>query len=183
MVQDRQALLDRGYALGKTYYCHECRNTQDPDAFNRATFLTGGNGYANACIGCAHFDALKNQSFLSKTSELVEWQRYGLASAMYAYDNFLQFSNPCEGMVAFLKACAPIAYTDYGKAISHYGGLRIAPWQAIEYAGCASSTLDVEELNSWHGIEHTMQVAACATSATMTLAIPSMLIHEVDLHT
>ena len=143
MVQDRQALLDRGYALGKTYYCHECRNTQDPDAFNRATFLTGGNGYANACIGCAHFDALKNQSFLSKTSELVEWQRYGLASAMYAYDNFLQFSNPCEGMVAFLKACAPIAYTDYGKAISHYGGLRIAPWQAIEYAGCASSTLDV----------------------------------------
>ena len=55
---------------------------------------------------------------------------------MYAYDNFLQFSNPCEDMVAFLKACAPIAYTDYGKAVSHYGGLRIAPWQAIEYAGC-----------------------------------------------
>ena len=95
-----------------------------------------GDGYANACIGRAHLDALKNQSFLSKTSELVEWQRYGLASAMYAYDNFLQFSNPCEDMVAFLKACAPIAYTDYGKAISHYGGLRIAPWQAIEYAGC-----------------------------------------------
>eukprot|EP00439_Symbiodinium_sp_Y106_P063081 s3243_g9.t1 len=55
---------------------------------------------------------------------------------MYAYDNFLQFVNPCEDMVAFLKACAPIAYTDYGKAISHYGGLRIAPLQAIEYAGC-----------------------------------------------
>ena len=55
---------------------------------------------------------------------------------MYAYDNFLQIVNPCEDMVAFLKACAPIAYTDYGKAISHYGGLRIAPLQAIEYAGC-----------------------------------------------
>ena len=39
-------------------------------------------------------------------------------------------------MVAFLKACAPIAYTDYGKAISHYGGLRIAPLQAVEYSGC-----------------------------------------------
>ena len=29
----------------------------------------------------------------------------------------------------------PVAYTDYGKTISHYGGLRIAPYQAIEYAG------------------------------------------------
>eukprot|EP00439_Symbiodinium_sp_Y106_P062179 s2485_g9.t1 len=108
----------------------------DPDEYARATFLTGGNGYAHACIGCAHFDALTNQSFLSGTNELVEWQRYSLASAMYAYDNFLQFVNPCEDMVAFLKACAPIAYTDYGKAISHYGGLRVAPLQAIEYAGC-----------------------------------------------
>ena len=55
---------------------------------------------------------------------------------MYAYDNFLQIVNPCDDMVAFLKACAPIAYTDYGKAISHDGGLRIAPLQAVEYAGC-----------------------------------------------
>ena len=61
---------------------------------------------------------------------------YSLASAMFAHDNALQFVNPCEDMVAFLKACAPIAYTDYGKAISHFGGLRIAPSQAIEYAGC-----------------------------------------------
>ena len=38
-------------------------------------------------------------------------------------------------MAAFLKACAPAAYTEYGKTISHYGGLRIAPNQAIEYAG------------------------------------------------
>ena len=38
-------------------------------------------------------------------------------------------------MVAFLKACAPVAYTEYGKTISHYGGLRIAPHHAIEYAG------------------------------------------------
>ena len=56
---------------------------------NRATFRTGGNGYANACIGCAHFDALKNQSFLDGTRQLVEWQRYSLAAAMYAYDDFL----------------------------------------------------------------------------------------------
>ena len=124
---DKYSSTECRYALGKTYYCHSCRNTQDPDAYTCARFLTGGNGYAHACIGCAHFDALKTQSFISKTSELVEWQRYGLASAMYAYDHFLQFSNPCEDMVAFLKACAPIAYTDYGKAISHYGGLRIAP--------------------------------------------------------
>ena len=98
--------------------------------------MPGGNGYANACIGCAHFDALKNQSFLDGARQLVEWQRYSLAAAMYAYDNFLQIVNPCDDMVAFLKACAPIAYTDYGKAISHYGGLRIAPLQAVEYAGC-----------------------------------------------
>ena len=124
------------YALERTYFCHECRNTQDPDEYARATFLTGGNGYAHACVGCAHFDALKNQSFLSGTNELVEWQRYSLASAMYTCDNFLHFVNPCEDMVAFLKACAPIAYTDYGKAISHYGGIRIAPLQAIEYTGC-----------------------------------------------
>ena len=30
---------------------------------------------------------------------------------------------------------APVAYTEYGKTISHYGGLRIAPYQAIYYAG------------------------------------------------
>ena len=27
---------------------------------------------------------------------------------------------------------APVAYTEYGKTISHYGGLRIAPHHAIE---------------------------------------------------
>ena len=133
---DKYASDEYRYALGKVYYCRDCRNTHDPNEYARATFRTGGNGYANACIGCAHFDALKNQSFLDGTRQLVEWQRYSLAAAMYAYDNFLQIVNPCDDMVAFLKACAPIAYTDYGKAISHYGGLRIAPLQAVEYAGC-----------------------------------------------
>ena len=82
---------------------------------------------------------------------------------MYAYDNFLQIVNPCDDMVAFLKACAPIAYTDYGKAISHYGGLRIAPLQAVE-------TLDVEGPSNWHGTGRMMKMATYATSATMTPA-------------
>ena len=93
---DKCASDEYRYALGKVYYCRDCRNTQDPDEYARATFRTGGNGYANACVGCAHFDALKNQSFIDGTRQLVEWQRYSLAAAMYAYDNFLQFMNPCD---------------------------------------------------------------------------------------
>ena len=37
----------------------------------RQCWFTGGNGYAHACIGCAHFDALKNQSFLSGSMNLL----------------------------------------------------------------------------------------------------------------
>ena len=124
---DTYASAEYRYALGKTFFCHACRDTQDPDAYRYARFLIGGNGYAHTCIGCAHFNALKVQSHIDDVKQLADWQRYGLASAMYAYDKFLQFKNPCEDMVSlvsFLKACAPIAYTDYGKAISHYGGLR-----------------------------------------------------------
>ena len=66
--------------------------------------------------------------------QLVKRQQCALASAMFAYDRALQFKDPREDMIAFLKACVPIVYTDYGKTISHYGGLRIAPRQVIEYA-------------------------------------------------
>ena len=52
----------------------------------------------------------------------------------YDQNTSWQFKNPSDDMVSFLKACTPVAYTDYGKTISHYGGLRIAPY-AIEYAG------------------------------------------------
>ena len=45
---------------------------------------------------------------------------------MFAYDRELQFKDPREGV--------PIVYTDYGKTVSHYGGLRIAPHQAVAYA-------------------------------------------------
>ena len=54
---------------------------------------------------------------------------------MYAYDKHLQFKDPREDMVAFRKICAPVVYAGYGKTISHFGGLRIAPHQATEYAG------------------------------------------------
>ena len=70
-------------------------------------------------------------------------------------------------MVAFLKACAPIAYTDYGKAISHYGGLLIAPLQAVEYAGCGRA----KQL-AWDRAYD--EKVTCATSATMTPATPYM---------
>ena len=87
-------------------------------AYQHARFLIGGNGYTHTCIGCAHFNELKVQSHIDDVKQLADWQRYGLASAMYAYNKFLQFKNPCEDMA------------DYGKAIPHYGGLRIAPYQA-----------------------------------------------------
>ena len=58
--------------------------------------------------------------------QLTDSQKYALASAIYAYDTTLQFKNPSDDMVA------PVAYTEYGKTISHYGGLRIAPHHAIE---------------------------------------------------
>ena len=86
------------------------------------------------CIGCAHTGGIRAQSHLTDYQQLLDWQKYSLASAMYAYDQHLQFKDPREDMVAFLKVCAPVAYTGYGKTISHFGGLRIAPHQAIEYA-------------------------------------------------
>ena len=88
---------------------------------------------------------------------------------MYAYDNFLQIVNPCDDMVAFLKACAPIAYTDYGKAISHYGGLRIAPLHAVEYAGCGRA----KQL-AWDRAYDENGDLCYATSATMMPATPYM---------
>ena len=45
------------------------------------------------------------------------------------------FTIPQEDLLEYLKACAPIACQDYGKTISHYGGLRITPEQDVEYAG------------------------------------------------
>ena len=47
--------------LGKRFFCPACRDTQEPETYQRARFLVGGNGHANACIGCAHFNALKVQ--------------------------------------------------------------------------------------------------------------------------
>ena len=41
---DKYASEEYRYALGKVYYCRECRNTQDPNEYARATFQTGGNG-------------------------------------------------------------------------------------------------------------------------------------------
>ena len=78
------------YALGKTFFCHACRDTQDPDAYQHARFLIGGNGYTHTCLGCAHFNELKVQSHIDDVKQLADWQRYGLASAMYAYNKFLR---------------------------------------------------------------------------------------------
>ena len=108
------------------------------EAFSQARFQFNGNGYPGTCIGCAHTGAIRAQSHLTDYQQLLDWQKYALASAMYAYDKHLQFKDPREDMVAFLKICAPVAYTGYGKngkTISHFGGLRVAPHQAIEYAG------------------------------------------------
>ena len=92
---------------------------QSPEAFSRAVFQVGGNGFPQTCIGCAHTAALKVQSYVDSFQQLADSQKYALASAIYAYDT-LQFKNPCDDMVSFLKACAqPVAYTDYGKTISH----------------------------------------------------------------
>ena len=107
---------------------------QSPEAFSRAVFQVGGNGFPQTCIGCAHTAVLKVQSYVDSFQQLADSQKYALASAIYAYDT-LQFKNTCDDMVSFLTACAPVAYTDCGKTISHYGGLRKAPCQAIEYAG------------------------------------------------
>ena len=108
---------------------------QSPEAFRQANFQVGGNGYPQICIGCARTAALKVQSYVDNFQQLTDLQKYALASAIYAYDTALQFKNSSDHMVALLKACAPVAYPEYGKTISHYGGLRIAPHQAIEYAG------------------------------------------------
>eukprot|EP00439_Symbiodinium_sp_Y106_P076069 s445_g15.t1 len=53
---------------------------------------------------------------------------------MIACGRTLQFCDPRVDIIAFLKECIPIVYNDYGKTISHYGGLRLVPHQAVEYA-------------------------------------------------
>ena len=132
---DTCASSEPRYTSGKVFFCDGCRGMQTPEAFRQAVFQVAGNGYSQICIGCAHTAALRVQSYVENFQQLTDSQKYALASAMYAYDTTLQFKNPSDDMVAFLKACAPVAYTEYGKTISHYGGLRIAPYQAIEYAG------------------------------------------------
>ena len=132
---DTYASNDPGYTPGKAFFCAGCRGTKTQEAFSQASFQCNGNGYPGTCIGCAHIGAIRAQSHLADYQQLLDWQKYSLASAMYAYDQHLQFKDPREDMVAFLKVCAPVAYTGYGKTISHFGGFRVAPHQAIEYAG------------------------------------------------
>ena len=87
------------------------------------------------CVGCAYRTAPKLTHYINDYPQLVESQQYALASAILAYERSLQFYNPQEDLLEYLKACAPIACQDYGKTISHYGGLRITPEQDVEYAG------------------------------------------------
>ena len=131
---DTYASSEHRYTSGKVYFCDGCREMQSPEAFIQPVFQVGANGFPQICIGCAHTAALNVQSYVDNFQQLADSQEYALASAIYAYDTSWQFKNPSDDMVSFLKACAPVAYTDYGKTISHYGGLRIAPY-AIEYAG------------------------------------------------
>ena len=122
----------------------------------------------NICIGCAHASALKLQSHVDNFRQLVEWQQYALASAMYAYDRALQFKDPREDMIAFLKACIPTVYTDYGTTISHYDVLRRIRQLSTP------STQHGERPSSWRGTRR-MTMENCATSATMMLETQLML--------
>ena len=103
----------------------------------RASEFPAGNGYPQLCIGCAHTSALRLQSHVDNYRLLVQWQQ--LACAILAYDQCLQFCDPRNDVVAFLKKCAPLVYADYGKTISHFGGLRVTPHQAVEYTGWGKS--------------------------------------------
>ena len=103
---DTYASSEHRYTSGKVYFCEGCREMQSPEAFSRAVFQVGGNGFPQTCIGCAHTAALKVQSYVDSFQQLADSQKYALASAIYAYDT-LQFKNPCDDMVSFLKACAP----------------------------------------------------------------------------
>ena len=86
------------------------------------------------CIGCAHVAALKVQSYVDDFKQLADSQRYAIASAMYAYDNSLQFQNPCEDMPAGRRFLTMV----------DFALLRIKQL----------STLDGEKPNSWHGTGH-----------------------------
>ena len=85
---------------------------KDQESFKRAKFPNSGNGYPQTCVGCAHTSALKIQSGVKTYDDWIGWQKYALASAMFAYDMHLQSDHPQVDLVAFLKACAPTAYTD-----------------------------------------------------------------------
>ena len=61
----------------------------------------------------------------------------GGSSGSHAMQAGVVYEDHLDGapQVSEFPIVAPVAYTEYGKTISHYGGLRIAPYQAIYYAG------------------------------------------------
>ena len=124
---DNYASSDPKYTAGKAFFCEGCRGMQSPEAFRQANFSSrrkrlSSDMHRVRAYCCTQSSELRGQlSAIDRFSKIRPRISY-----IYAYDTTLQFKNPSDDMVA------PVAYTEYGKTISHYGGLRIAPHHAIE---------------------------------------------------
>ena len=60
-------------------------------------------------------------------------ETYALACAYHIYTNDLIDLRPADDLMELLHRCCPIVYTQVGKVVSSYGGIRTPPGQALDF--------------------------------------------------
>ena len=90
--------------------------------------------FPSKCIGCAYKHA-HNTTYckVQNYAELREQEIYALACAYHIYSNDLIDIKPADDLMEYIRRCCPIAYTQVGKVVSSYGGIRYPPGLALSF--------------------------------------------------
>ena len=116
---------------GKVFFCPKCEEEKREVIFCRAqTDFSNDRSFPSQCIGCTYKNAhhttyCKVQNY----AELRDKEKYALACAYYIYTNDLIDVRPADDLMEYVRRCCPIAYTQVGKVVSSYGGIRYPPGQ------------------------------------------------------
>ena len=98
------------------------------------TSFWNDRAFPSQCIGCAYKQA-RNTTYckVQNYAELRDQERYALACAYYLYTNDLIDIQPVDDLMEYVRRCCPIAYTQVGKVVSSYGGIRYPPGLALSF--------------------------------------------------
>ena len=127
-------LIDAG-KNGKVIFCPGCERQKGETVFCRAqTEFAPSASFPGQCIGCAFKSARYSTLYkVQNYGELRQNETYALACAYHIYTNDLIDLRPADDLMELLRRCCPIVYTQVGKVVSSYGGIRTPPGQALDF--------------------------------------------------